>query len=473
MPYAAKPMRRLPPSQAAAPAPAVGDAGPATALTNAAIAKLFVVSALIYMTFYTIEAPIRYVLYLMGKDSMIFVRDGLIFGPLAILFGAQALRLKLHPAFLVAGALFTFHGLVFIGTIGVVIGVVYGIKILINILFGFFIASMLIHPSTKTMKFFAAVWGITVLGAFLDKFFQFFPWTGITTIVGDISVDVSRDWQIQDSFQRRVAGFTRSSIAIAAMLPLVSIVLINHIKRIPLRFVFAVISIATVFLTTQKGSLIAFAPIIMLMCLPSVQQYKWMKVLCVTFLSLAVALPVMTWSLNLDHGSGVFSVESLQMRIETTWPMALDWINRHEMLLFGVGIGGISGAQRLYAPEAFNAADNMIIFLYAYFGAFTALYIGLVMALVFRPVRVSIERVTPAIAIIAFAFGYGTVLSIVEDQSAALFLGAAIGVLCQETVSRKPARKTTWEPSQPKPSPPKSPHRPVPALGRSRVGSHA
>jgi hypothetical protein len=168
----------------------------------------------------------------------------------------------------------------------------------------------------------------------------------------------------------------------------------------------------------------------------------------------------MTWSLNLDHGSGVFSAESLQMRIETTWPLALDWIERHQMLLFGVGIGGISGAQRLYAPEAFNAADNMMIFLYAYFGAFAFIYIAFIINLVFRPVRASIERVTPAIAIIAFAFGYGTVLSIVEDQAAALFLGAAVGVLCQETMSRKPARIKSWEPAPP----PKPSRRPVVAL---------
>jgi ligand-binding sensor domain-containing protein len=53
--------------------------------------------------------------------------------------------------------------------------------------------------------------------------------------------------------------------------------------------------------------------------------------------------------------------------------------------------------------------------------------------LALRPVTGSIQRVTPALGVLAFAFGYGAVLSVIEDQSASLFLGAAVGVLWRET----------------------------------------
>ena len=44
-------------------------------------------------------------------------------------------------------------------------------------------------------------------------------------------------------------------------------------------------------------------------------------------------------------------------------------------------------------------------------------------------------------SIVAFLFGYGAVLSIIEDQSGALFLGAALGVLWRESIPvRAPPR---------------------------------
>jgi hypothetical protein len=163
-----------------------------------------------------------------------------------------------------------------------------------------------------------------------------------------------------------------------------------------------------------------------------------------------VALPLLTWGLNLEHGRGVFSAESLYLRIDYTWPQALDWIQRNQMFLFGVGIGGISGAQRLYAPENFNPADNIAILMYAYFGIFALIYVGLVIYLVLRSPKVSSDRVVPAISILAFALGYGAVLSVIEDQAAAVFIGAAVGILCKETAAKKPAKAQTWATPMPR-----------------------
>jgi hypothetical protein len=108
------------------------------------------------------------------------------------------------------------------------------------------------------------------------------------------------------------------------------------------------------------------------------------------------------------------------------------------MLLFGVGLGGIGGPQRLYALDSFNPADNIIVLMYAYFGVFAFIYVGLTAFLTCRPVVGKVERVIPAVAIIAFSFGYGTVLSILEDQAIPLFMGGAIAVLLKETVWAKP-----------------------------------
>ena len=83
-------------------------------------------------------------LYLAGKDNLILARDALIIGPLVVFIAARALQLTIPTIFLVAGVLLTFHALVLIGTVGSFTGAAYGVKIMVNLLFGIFLAGMLI-----------------------------------------------------------------------------------------------------------------------------------------------------------------------------------------------------------------------------------------------------------------------------------------------------------------------------------------
>jgi hypothetical protein len=407
------------------------------------MAALFAICGFFYLLIYAVESPIRYILYLGGKDSLILLRDGLIIAPLIVLFAVQASRLRVHPAIISFATLMAFHGVVLMGTIGSVLGVAYGIKILINLLFGYFAASLITSPGRRMMKIFIALWCLTLIGVLLDKFLVTFPWVGIKTIVGDLTVDVSKDWQIQDTLSRRVAGFARSSIGVAMLVPLLAIVLMGQIRNGLLRAFVGIVSLGAVFLTTQKGSLIAFAPVAVIMTLRSRQERFWLRLWCLTAATLVIALPLVTNDLHLGHGTGVFSTESLYLRIADTWPHAWDWISRHQMMVFGVGLGGIGGPQRLYAPDNFNPADNLFILLYAYFGIFGLLYMAAACWLALRPVTGSERRANTAIALLAFAFGYGTVLSTLEDQVAPLFVGAALGVLWRETRTAFTARRVT------------------------------
>jgi hypothetical protein len=404
-------------------------------IDSAAFAKFFAFCAACYLGIYATEAPIRYGLYLVGKDSLILVRDALILTPLFFLAVTQSLRLQLSAAFTLWAVLLAFHGMVLVGTTGSLPGAVYGAKVLINLLFGFFVAGLLISPERPVLKAIGLIWLVIVAGVWIEKLGVTFPWTGIKTVIGDLNVDVSKDWQITDPLARRVAGFTRSSIAVAAILPSISIVLLGKMRSPYRKALLALIAVASVAITTQKGSIIAFLPISAIMLLPQRHQMTPLRWAFVAFLFLCVALPALTIGLHMDHGAGVFSTESLFLRIAYTWPDAWRWITGHQMLLFGVGLGGIGGPQRLYAPDYFNPSDNIALLLYAYFGAFAIVYVGMIWSLVFKPVTGRLDRVIPALAILAFLFGYGAVLSIIEDQSASLFLGAAVGVLWRETRS--------------------------------------
>lgn len=397
------------------------------------VARGFLLCGMIYLAIYVLEAVVRYGLYLVGKDSLILLRDGLMAGPLVWLCAVQGARFRLHPALAVSGVLLTFHALILIGNVGSIMGAIYGAKIMMNMLFGFFAAGLLLSPQGRSLKLMALFWVLIMVGIVLDKFVMTFPWTGIRTVVGDLNVDVSKDWYISDPMARRVAGFTRSSIAVAAILPCLSIILACRTRHLLLRALILGIALIGVFLTTQKGALIAFLPVAAVLCLPGMLRLSALRWCFLALLLLVVALPLLTIDLHLDHGAGVFSMQSLYLRIAYTWPLAWEWIERHQVLGFGVGLGGIGGPQRLYAPNYFNPADNFAVLLYAYFGLFALLYAGYVCRLALRRVTGEVERVEPALAVLAFTVGYGAVLSVIEDQSASLFMGAAIGVLWRET----------------------------------------
>ena len=421
-------------------------------LDIAPFAAVFAVCGALYLAIYALESPVRYGLYLMGHDSLILLRDGLILAPLAVLFAAQAWRLKIHPVMAAFVVLIVFHGLILVGTMGNFLGAAYGAKIMVNLLFGYFAAALLLAPRSIMFKIILALWCITILGVCLDKFFVTFPWVGIKTIVGDLTVDVSKDWEIQDTLARRVAGFGRSSISIAMLTPVLAIVLMGKTRGFLLRALVAIVSLAAIFLTTQKGALIAFAPVAVVMTLRPKLELQMLRIACVGFAILAAALPLVVTGLHIDHGTGVFSTESLYLRIADTWPRAWDWISHNQMLVFGVGLGGIGGPQRLYAPDSFNAADNIFILLYAYFGIFALIYTAILLWLALRPVTGSERRAATAVGMVAFLFGYGAVLSVLEDQVAALFLGAALGVLWRESRPQRNAFAAAAMRVMPKPA---------------------
>jgi hypothetical protein len=169
-------------------------------------------------------------------------------------------------------------------------------------------------------------------------------------------------------------------------------------------------------------------------CLPGPGRATALRILGVLFLVLGASLPLLTYGLETPHSDyGVFTAASIYSRITETWPDALRWIGGHQIFIFGVGLGGIAGPQRFFAPDQFTPVDNLYLLMYGWFGIFAVPYLLTVLALMFRRVSGVAERVIPALALVAFYLGYGAVLSILEDQTATLFLGAALGVLWRET----------------------------------------
>ncbi len=390
---------------------------------------LFTLCAVAYLLLYAFEGVIRYGLYSVGADSTILLRDGFIIGPLLLLLAAQSFRTRLHPAYLVFGIIVALHGL--IGTLNfhTYLPAVYGAKLLVNVLFGFIAARTLVLPGRKVVLLLGLVWAVSTFGVVLDKFFVTFPWMGMETHIGGISVDVSRNWDITDGFAKRAAGFTRSSISAAMLLPTLALVIALRMPSYILRMLMLFATCGAVFLTTQKGAVLAIGVVTLILMSPGFMRYRLLCWAAIGFAVLDVTLPIFTSGLLVADNGGVFSFASFAMRITDTWPDAWRWISNNNLFPFGVGLGGIGGAQRFYAQDFFNPSDNLFIFIYANFGVLSLFYLGWAVWQGLRqPPDTRVVAITP-LAILVFNLGYGAALSMLEDQVSQLFFGASVGML--------------------------------------------
>jgi hypothetical protein len=392
---------------------------------------LFSLCAVVYLLIYAFEGVIRYGLYNVGMDNAILLRDGLMIGPPVLLFVVQAFRLRVHPAFAIFAAILALHGAVAAFNLHTIFPAIYGAMLLINVLFGFIAARQLTHPGRAVVRLLALVWLVSIVGILLDKFVYTFPWMGLETHIGGIAVDVSRGWDITGGLDKRAAGFMRSSIAAAMLLPTLALLIAPRIRNWLIRAAVITLTVGAVFLTTQKGSLVAISAVGLILLFPSRSNYFWLCIGCVAFAILTVALPVVTDGLLITDNGGVFSLSSFGMRIMDTWPDAWQWIRNNEVFPFGVGLGGIGGAQRFYAQNFFNPSDNLFVFMYANFGVMSLFYLAWA---VWQGLRVP-QRMWPAgvtaLALLAFNLGYGAALSMLEDPVSGMFFGASIGMLWQ------------------------------------------
>lgn len=392
---------------------------------------LFTLCAAAYLLIYAFEGVIRYGLYNAGMDNAILLRDVLIIAPLTLLFAYQSFRIRLHPAFLAFFGIIGLHGLIAVLNLRTSVPAVYGAKLLINVLFGFIAARQLAHPGRVLLSLFAILWVTSVAGVVLDKYVYTFPWVGLETHVGGIQVDVSRGWDIDSGFEKRAAGFSRSSISAAMLLSTLAVVIAPRVRSGLLRFAIIAVTVGAVVLTTQKGAVIAVAAVGIILCAPAWSRYSLLCIACLAFALIDVALPLATAGLRVSDSGGVFSFSSFDLRISRTWPEAWEWISHREIFPFGVGLGGISGAQRFYAANFFNPADNAFVFLYANFGVMGIVYLAWASCQGLRVAREERRWAIAPLAVLAFNLGYGAAMSMLEDQVSSLFIGAAAGMLWQ------------------------------------------
>ena len=383
-----------------------------------------------YIVVYAFEGPIRYVLFKHGLDNAILIRDALLMLLLLPVLLTPNSGKVARPYFLVFLAIIFIHGLIIYLNFGNIEVVGYGAKEFLPILFGAVLARLTGKPSTFLLVVFAVLLVATIVGLILDKYLLSFPWTGLSTEVGGFTVEVARSWDAT-GIDKRVGGFTRSSINAGIFVPLLSIMLMGSLRHWLPRLALVAIASGSVWLTTQKGPMVACALVTLCLVLSARFNRPALRSLIVLGLVATVALPNLFsgYVLTGHHGSGNFSLNSFALRLAFGWPQAFQWIEHNQIFPFGVGLGGIGGAQRLYSEAMENPADNMFLFLDASFGVMAVIYVGFLVFLSMTTARPEDDFASVPIAIIAYHATAGAVISVIEDQSSCIFLGMALGYM--------------------------------------------
>lgn len=392
---------------------------------------LMTIGLVVYMSFYTFESPIRYVFNMMGMDSLIFIRDVCIVIPLLLIFMYQIFTRKVHIAFYVYLFIVIFHGFIIVYNAHSAMAGVFGAKLLITCLVGAIAARTFFEPGRKFLLFILMLWSVTCVGVAVEKYLVDFPWIGMEATVGGMKVEISRDWQTSGA-DKRAAGFTRASINTAHLVGLIALILMFHLNVPMLRWFIGLVTLVVLYWTTQKGAILVFGILLGLLAILPRRPVMAMKFGLFFMLALDIGLPVMMPGYYMDKSEGMFSLYSFNIRVEDMWPRAWHWIDSAELFPFGVGLGGLGGGQRFFAPYAWDAADNLFILLYAYFGFLGLIYIFWTCLAVLRVKKDAPNSAVHALATIMFIVGYGVVISIIEDQMGSLFLGASLGWLYEQ-----------------------------------------
>ena len=430
----------------------VASAPPQAPSDNNAVGRATLYCLIAYITAYCLESPLRYMLYLVHASSLVLLRDLLIDIPLVCVFVAQLMRQKLHGAFVAFIIVAAIQVPIFWLNFGVsnIFASIFGLKLIVNTLLGILACQALMVPNRRTYRLFAALLIISIIALVAEKLGAHFPWVGLHDYVGGADVELARDWQIDDPILRRVGGFFRDSIGAAEGIATLCIVVACQTRGWIARTSLLLFSFGALILTTQKGAIVAFALVLLALLFPIGLRLISLRILVVSGAFLNAALPFFTNGIDMVVSrGGVASSMSFGMRVKMTWPNSWAWVASHSVFPFGVGIGGMGVPLKKIAPTAWMFPDNMFIFTYAYFGVFAVIFYLLFAYGAWRSLRMSSRDSEVGLATLAFFMFYGIVVSTIEDQLAALYLGAATGLLLTgATLELTPRRAAAARPGE-------------------------
>ena len=262
----------------------------------------------------------------------------------------------------------------------------------------------------------------SIFGILID-FYYFLPWEGYSAVIAGYDVVGSKLWTTNGI--ERLAGFSRSSTHVAAVIALSSVFVIIFLKKRSYSILVYLISAVAIYYTTNKTMLLAYLLILPLFF------YNFRLYFASTYTVLPIILGIVFPIIGIFvlsqnpvaiHTDNV--LYSFYDRLFFTWPAVFSYFSdTSELYLYipfltGLGIGSVVSASGFFVDGTLRVHDNSWLYLYFSLGLFGLLFLAYVAYLSIGLLR-SKSKYKSAIGI---AFNLILWLSITTDAIANLLV---------------------------------------------------
>jgi hypothetical protein len=292
------------------------------------------------------------------------------------------------------------------------------------------------------------LWVIAAVGVYVDYVVEL-PWAGLMYDLGDLQVRATKQWNAM-GFDR-LAGFSRSSVDVAAQLLFFWIVAFGS-RPAGLRFLTWCLTGLAIFFTTMKGLMLSWAIIGVAALLLKFRPGKSIvRGLALVLAYVIVGLPLLSgpmMSNQLFQGNiGPLSLYSFGERLRDMWPNQFDTLAQFPLSWLGVGFGYVGVAATLFRGQVLPG-DNVFVYLYFIMGVLSVVPVFAVSLGVAR--LALLEGRNRIFFLLGLAFLVNAVTANVFENAISCFaLGCLLGYLMTPTQDEREEASEETSPTQP------------------------
>jgi hypothetical protein len=311
---------------------------------------------------------------------------------------------------------------------------IFGIYLLSPLLFGMLYVNNF-DDLRRISKFFIFIFWISVIGVFLDFFYQV-PWKGYRQMIDGHMIEASRQWSTMGI--DRLAGFTRMSTTAAIFIGISSLFYISLIKNNFAKIFIFLLAVVTIVLTTNKSVAGAYM-------LSMILFVRWIRIYfgsLSVFLALAagIGFPLYAifvgFSLDVNNIAEKFIFASFNDRLENTWPDTVGalshFANMHDNLvyLFGLGIGGFGTSSKYFSHNVnFGVADNSWLYAYGLLGIFGVAFLLYISYVGMKALKSKDVMLISYGIVFNFILWVGVTTDVFEDMTSLFIMGYLVFIM--------------------------------------------
>ncbi|WP_424193399.1 O-antigen ligase family protein [Ampullimonas aquatilis] len=402
---------------------------------------------ILYLLTLIFESPMRYALNAVGLVGLVYLRDVALIAVSLTYVVRKVLKGDIPNEFLCFSGILVCHFIISLFFIKNPSQSLFAAKLWLPFFFGL-IVSETVSPKLGKLKFIILfAWILLCISIFINYYTKF-PWEGLSYDIGGIAVQGNREWTAGQGI-RRIAGTTRSSIEAAILLLVCMTFFLAYFRSILLKTVLFILTLIAVMITTTKSAILAFLLIFVYFHLfLNKNQYGTVARIC----QLAVYLVL----IGLPIYAVIFEVHDFYMnfvqkllfssfmdRMQNTWPVALELVEKKGNIFLGRGLGGIGISQSNFGESFFfNPADNLLVYLYVSFGIFGLVYLTAFLILLMNQPKTLKNETRFHITAITGIMAIGFAMNCIENAACSIFLGMAFSHFARNYFSKPKSRIT-------------------------------